>query len=794
MTIRRRQFLSSLGGVAALAAMPDALAAVAGKPLYKDARAPTAARVEDLLKRMTLDEKIMQLHCVWQKKTEIQDETTAFSAAKAAQRYPHGIGMVGRPSDRQKGKEAAVAGDTGTVVNRGPLETANYVNAVQKWAVEQTRLGIPVIMHEEALHGYAAVDATCFPQAIGLASSFDPALVTEVFGVAAREMRARGANLALAPVVDVARDPRWGRIEETYGEDPYLCGEIGKAAVRGFMGDTLPLARDKVLTTLKHLTGHGQPESGTNIGPAPIGERGLREDFFPPFEKIIRETNVSAVMPSYNEIDGVPSHANRWMLDTVMRGEWGFKGVTVSDYFGINELVTRHKLAANPLEAAARAMHAGVDIETPDSLAYDKLAELVKQKRISVKDIDVVVRRVLRLKFEAGLFESPFVDAALADSLTATPDAVALARRAACRSAVLLKNSKGLLPLDGRKAGRMLLLGTHANDTPVGGYSGVPRHVVSVYEGLQAEAKAQGFSLTYKEGVRITEGHKWGHDDIIFTKPEVNARLIAEALEAAKAADTIVMVLGDNEQTAREAWSDNHLGDRATLDLLGQQNELARAIFDLGKPTVVLLLNGRPLSVNLLAERADALIEGWYMGEQTGAAVADLLFGRENPGGKLPVSIARNVGQLPIFYNHKPSARRGYIDGSTKPLYPFGFGLSYTSFAMSAPRLTRASMGKGDTATVEVDVRNTGKLRGDEVVQIYVRDDVSSVTRPVLELKAFQRVTLEPGQTRTLSFAIKPADLSFYNMEMKRVVEAGTFTIFAGPNSVELKPVTLTVV
>jgi beta-glucosidase len=361
------------------------------------------------------------------------------------------------------------------------------------------------------------------------------------------------------------------------------------------------------------------------------------------------------------------------------------------------------------------------------------------------------------------------------------------------KSAVLLKNDTGLLPLDGRKVGRVLLLGTHARDTPIGGYSDVPRHVVSVYEGLQKEAQAQGFQLAWAEGVRLTESHVWGQDEIVFTKPEVNARLIAEAVEAARSADTIVMVLGDNEQTAREAWADNHLGDRNSLDLIGQQNDLARAIFALNKPTVVLLLNGRPLSVNLLAERADALLECWYLGQETGHAVADLLFGRANPGGKLPVSIARDVGQLPVFYNRKPSARRGYIDGVTTPLYPFGFGLSYTRFEISAPRLSRATIGLSGTTQAQVDVRNVGNVRGDEVVQLYIRDDVSSVTRPLLELKAFQRVTLEPGESRRLSFEIKPSELWFFNADMKRVVEPGTFTIFAGPNSVELKKATLTV-
>lgn len=791
MTNNRRQFLTSMTGLASLSVLPPMALAAASAP-YKDAALPVEKRVDDLLGRMTLDEKIAQMQCTWQAKTEMQDAKGEFSAAKAQKAYPHGLGMIARPSDRQMG-QAAGAGDTGGVKNRNALETAVYVNAIQKWAVEQTRLGIPLFMHEEALHGYVARDATCFPQSIGIASSFDPELTTKIFSVAAREMRARGANLALAPVVDVAREPRWGRIEETYGEDPHVCGEMGKAAILGFAGADPKLGKDKVFVTLKHMTGHGQPESGTNIGPAEVSERTLREEFFPPFEKAIKESNVGCVMPSYNEIGGVPSHANHWLLHKVLREEWGFKGITVSDYFGINELITRHKLVATPKEAAFRAIKAGVDVETPDGLAYKELGALVQEKRVSEEEINVVVRRILTMKFQAGLFEQPYVDAKAADGLTAAPDAVALARLAATRTPVLLKNDKGVLPLDGKKVGKLLLIGTHAKDTPIGGYSDIPRHVVSIHDGLAAEAKAQGFQLSYSEGVRITEQRIWGADDIKFTAPEVNAKLISDAVAAARSADTIVLVLGDNEQTSREAWADNHLGDRESLDLMGQQNDLARAIFALGKPTVVFLLNGRPLSINLLAEKADAIIEGWYMGQETGYAAADLLFGRANPGGKLPVSVARSVGQLPIFYNHKPSARRGYIDGSTKPLYPFGFGLSYTTFAISEPRLAKANIAVGESTKVEVDVTNTGKRAGDEVVQIYIRDDVSSVTRPVLELKAFKRVTLQPGEKRTLSFDIKPSDLWFYNTEMQRVVEPGSFTIHAGPNSVELKSTKLMV-
>jgi beta-glucosidase len=798
MGIKRREFLASVGSLAGLAAMPAVAGAAAAKsgaqgaPVYKQASAPVESRVEDLLRRMTLDEKIAQMECLWIKKGDIQNADTSFSPEKASNAYPHGMGMFARPSDRQLGA-ASAAGNSGAVRNRGPRETAEYVNAVQKWALENTRLGIPLFMHEESLHGYVAPEATSFPQAIGLASSFDPDLAQKVFSAAAREMRARGANLALAPVVDVAREPRWGRIEETYGEDPHLCGVMGKAAVLGFSGDSLPLAKDKVYATLKHMTGHGQPESGTNIGPANVGERTLREDFFPPFEKIIKETKIAAVMPSYNEIDGIPSHANRWLLTHVLREEWGFKGVTVSDYMAVAEMQTRHHLVASPKEAALRAVKAGVDVETPDPAAYPFLAELVREGKVSTKEIDAAVRRILRLKFEAGLFEDPYADAAQADARTATPETIALAREAARRTPVLLKNDTNLLPLDGRKVGKMLLVGTHAKDTPIGGYSDVPRHVVSVLEGLQEEARTQGFQLSYAEGVRLTEGHVWGQDKIEFTKPEVNARLIAEAVEAARHADTIVMVLGDNEQTAREAWADNHLGDRSSLDLIGQQNDLARAIFALGKPTVVLLLNGRPLSVNYLAENAHALMECWYMGQETGHAVADLLFGRANPGGKLPVTIARNVGQLPMFYNRKPSSRRGYIDDVTAPLYPFGYGLSYTKFEISEPRLEKPTIGISGSTRVQIDVRNVGQRRGDEVVQMYIRDDVSSVTRPLLELKGFQRVTLEPGEQRTVTFEIKPSDLWFYNADMKRVVEPGTFTIFAGPNSVDLKKATLTV-
>ncbi|HJP67666.1 MAG TPA: glycoside hydrolase family 3 N-terminal domain-containing protein, partial [Sphingomicrobium sp.] len=723
-------------------------------PLYKDPRQPVKSRVDDLLRRMTLNEKVAQLETVWESKAKLEDARGNFSPELASRNFPEGIGGFARPSDyRGVTNSNGAAGAAGATVNRDARQTAEFVNAAQHWAIEHTRLGIPILMHEESLHGYVARGATSFPQAIGLASTWDPELVTRVFAVAAREARARGATLVLAPVVDIARDPRWGRIEETYGEDPYLVTQMGLAAIRGFQGPTLPLPADKVLVTLKHFTGHGWPENGTNVGPAHLGERELREDFFPPFEAAVKTFPIQSLMASYNEIDGIPSHANNWLLNDVLRREWGYQGAVVSDYYGIRELVTRHHLYSNVKDAAERAIESGVDVETPDPEAYAQLPELVREGRVPVALIDQAVRRVLALKFQAGLFENPYPDPATAQAKTATPDAIALAREAAGKAIVLMKNDQGLLPLDASKIHRIAVLGTHAKDTPIGGYSDVPNHVVSVLEGIQ-DASHGRFAVDYSEGVRITEGHCWSCDAVKLTPPSVNRKLIAAAVETARKADVVVMVLGGNEATSREAWADTHLGDRSSLELVGQQNDLAKAVLALHKPTVVLLLNGRPLAVNYLAEKAPALLEGWYLGQETGHGVADVLFGKVNPGGKLPVSIPRSVGQIPVFYDHKPSSRRGYLFDTTEPLYPFGYGLSYTRFDISPPHLLTPAIAANQPARIAVDVTNSGSRAGDEVVQLYIHDDEASVTRPVIQLKRFQRLTLQPGERRTVTFEL----------------------------------------
>jgi len=780
--------LTGLVGAAAVSITAAGLAPAApGHPTYKDPSASVEARVDDLLSRMTLEEKIAQMQSIWDNKREVFDAKLELDPKKMAQRYPDGIGQFARPSD------ATGPASPRLVPGRDARATIRLVNALQHFATEHTRLGIPIMFHEEGLHGYVAVGATSFPQAIALASSWDPALVRAVNVVTAREMRARGVTEALSPVVDVARDPRWGRIEETFGEDPYLVGEMGVAAVEGLQGGgrTRDLGSDKVFATLKHLTGHGQPESGTNVGPAPYSERNLREFFFPPFEKIIARTGVSAVMPSYNEIDGVPSSANVWLLQKVLRGEWGFTGAVVSDYYAIEDLQKLHRVAATPEEAARLALQAGVDIDLPSPGAYATLTQQVRAGSVPIAGIDAAVRRLLALKFRAGLFEHPFADPAQAVAITNNADARALARKAAQRAIVLLKND-GVLPLQlaAGNAPMIAVIGPNAAVARLGGYAGEPPVAVSILEGIRAKVGARA-KVLYAQGVKITENDDWWADEVQLADPKENHRLIDEAVALAHGADRIILCIGDTEQTSREGWAPTHLGDRDSLDLVGEQQALFDALRALNKPLIVVLINGRPASTVTIAEKANALLEGWYLGEQGGNAVADVLFGDVNPGGKLPVTIARSVGQLPMFYNVKPSARRGYLFDTVAPLFPFGFGLSYTSFAIGAPQLSSDHIGIDGSVTVSVPVRNMGLREGDETVQLYIHQLVGSVTRPVKELKAFERVTIPAGESKTLTFTLTPESFRMWNIAMQRVVEPGAFEVMAGSNSVDLKTTVL---
>jgi beta-glucosidase len=794
----RRQILRNLLWTGAALAAP--MMARAGMPqsrearaVYRDARAPIADRVRDLLGRMTLEEKVAQTIALWATKSEIM-EGLEFDPAKASASYPNGFGQITRASDK-RGVTGVRGAAGGTAANwRTPQQTVDFVNAVQRWATERTRLGIPVLMHEESLHGYMATDATMFPQAIALAGTFDTGLMRRVQSQIAREVRARGVPFVLSPVVDIVRDPRWGRIEETFGEDPYLVGEMGVAAVEGLQGEGKAerLPDGKVFATLKHMTGHGQPESGNNVAPAQISERELRENFFPPFREIVERTAIGAVMPSYNEIDGIPSHTNGWLLNDVLRGEWGFDGVVVSDYGGVHELATLHRVATDLEDAARQALAAGVDWELPDGQAFRTLAAQARAGKVDIARIDKAVERILTFKFRCGLFENPYGDARTAQRVTGNADARRLALEAARKSLCLLKNEGGVLPL-ARTGGAIAVIGPNAAIARLGGYSSVPKQTVSLLEGVRALVGDRRRVL-HAQGVFITQSEDRSADEILLADPDGNRALIAEAVEVARQADAIVLAIGDTEQTSREGFAVDHLGDRTELDLVGEQNELFAALKALGKPVIVAAINGRPPSWPIVAEQADAILECWYVGQEGGTAIAEALFGDVNPGAKLPVTVIRNPGQVPYFYNHKPTARRGYLFDELAPLFPFGHGLSYTSFEIGAPVLAAPRIAVDGEAQVSVEVRNTGDRAGDEVVQLYIRHKSSSVTQPVLELKGFERVTLAPGEARRVRFALGPKAFRIWNREMKEAVEPGEIEIFAGPSSAVLKGTTLSIV
>ncbi len=754
------------------------------RPPYLDPTLPIERRIDDLLGRMTLEEKVGQMLCLWQGKRAITDSAGRFDPSHPPDWFRIGVGRIERPGD-----------------GRGARAEAEYTNAIQRWMKEHTRLGIPVMFHEEALHGLEGEQATSFPQAIALASTWNPELVQRVFTAAAVEARARGIHQVLAPVVDVARDPRWGRIEETYGEDPYLAARMGVAAVRGF--------QTQVFATLKHMTGHGQPESGTNVGPAPYGERTLRDVFLYPFEVTIKEGGARSVMPSYNEVDGIPSHANRWLLHDVLRGEWGFDGVIVSDWFAIAQLADVHHVVSDRTEAARRALAAGVDVELPDVQAYGTLVDQVRAGQVAEASIDTVVRRLLRAKFELGLFENPLVDPDSADRISGAEPTRALALDAARQAIILLKNDRGVLPLSADRLSRIAVIGPHAAEVLLGEYSGTPRHVVSILDGIRARVGSRT-TVEYAEGTRITEDSTFtrdaqphvggtrshereGADRVVVPDSASNARRRTAAVTLARRSELAIVVVGDNEMTSREAYAPNHLGDRAELGAPGQQEELVRAILATGTRTILVLIHGRPLSIPNLVDRVPAILDGWYLGQETGTAVAEALFGDVNPGGRLPLTVARHVGQLPVFYNAKPSARRGYVFDTTRPLFPFGYGLSYTTFAYANLRVAAARIRPTEKTTVSVDVTNTGKRAGDEVVQLYIRDVVSFATQPVKQLRGFRRVTLQPGETRTVTFEVGPAELGYHGADMRRVVEPGRFDIMVGGSSTDLHSVALDV-
>ena len=747
---------------------------------YKDPKLSVDARVADLLARMTLEEKVAQLMSLWMEKPNDNSQVPKaqlpfggeFSPELAKQKMPIGIGQFARQREY-----------------RGPRRSAEYANQVQRWLIENTRLGIPAIFHDEILHGNMGEGSTVFPVPLAMAASWDTELVDRVFKAGARHSRLRGSHHMLGPNMDLARDPRWGRTEETYGEDPYLVAEMIVTVVKALQGSPAsprsPIGPMNVIATGKHFAGHGQPESGTNIGPVNISERTLRETHLYPFEAAVRRANLMSIMPAYHEIDGVPAHANRWLLRDLLRDEWGFDGVIVSDYYANTELIKRHSVALNEADAAKQALEAGVDVELPDPAVNKTLVDQVRSGRLPQALINAAVTRVLRHKFQLGLFENPFVDPTRAEQMTDTGEDRQLAAEAARKSIVLLKNEKNLLPLDRSKLKSLAVIGPNAAKAHLGGYTDpTPPRTVSVLDGIRTKLGA-GVQVNYAEGVKITkEGGNWFGDTATLNDEANDRQLIAEAKRVTAASDAVILVLGGNEDTNKEGWAENHLGDRDSVELVGRQNDLVQAILETGKPAVVFLINSGPIAINYIAQNVPAILEGFYLGQETGTAAADVIFGDYNPGGKLPVSFPRTVGQLPIYYNRKPSSRRGYLFSTTEPLFPFGFGLSYTTFKYSDLRIEKPRIRPNESVEVSVKIANTGPRSGEEVAQLYVRDEVSSVTRPLKELKGFQRVNLAAGESKRVTFLITPEKLQFYDRQMKRVVEPGKFSIMVGGDSI----------
>jgi beta-glucosidase len=737
-------------------------------PPYRDPHLPIEQRVSDLLARMTLEEKLAQLSVSGQIDAVVEG---TYSLDRLPEFAATGVGAVSRLG-----------------LKRSPADTVLIYNKIQHYLVKQTRLGIPAFAIDEALHGLMAQGSTFFPQAIGLASTWNPDLVREVFTATAAEMRARGGNYALTPVLDLARDPRWGRTEETYGEDPHLVSRLGVAAIRGLQGDRLPIDQQHVIATAKHFAAHGQPEGGRNAAPTNYAERDLREFFLAPFQAAVKEAQVQSVMASYNEINGIPVHVNHWLLRDVLRQEWGFGGFLTSDGGGIRQLVTEHHVAVDKAEAARKVLQAGIDFEL--DTCFDTVLQQVRAGVVPEALIDTAVARILRAKFLLGLFEQPYAEAAYAERLTNCGAHQQLALRAAQQAIVLLKNEGLVLPLDRTAIKSIAVIGPNAAVAHLGGYSAEPAYSVSVLDGIRHKV-GDDVTVMYAEGCRITEGGQgwqgWWSNEVVPGDPIEDETRIAEAVAAARSADVALVVVGENEATCREAWSENHLGDRDSLDLLGRQDDLVKTVVATGTPTIVLLINGRPLSINWIAEHVPAILEGWYLGQETGTAVADVLFGDVNPGGKLPITFPRSVGQLPAYYYRKPSAQRSYLLSHNGPLFPFGHGLSYTTFEYHDLRVTPAQIKPGGKAVVSVQIVNTGQRQGDEVVQFYVHDQLSSVTRPVKLLQGFQRITLASGEARTIEFELTPDQLSFLDEHMERMVEPGLFDLMIGGSSEQLQ-------
>jgi len=739
MKTKKLDFQMRAGPFIAVAMLLWGAQALAQSPHLARSPKQIESSISKLLSQMTFDEKLGQLQ---------QLDGTAEGDYR-----PEHVELVRR-------------GLLGSTLNvRGVKRTSE----LQRVALEQSRLKIPLLFAFDVIHGYR----TIFPVPLGESASWDPAMAEQSASIAAAEAASTGVRWTFAPMLDIARDPRWGRIVEGSGEDPFLGSAMGRARVHGFQGDNYARP-DKVVACAKHWVAYGAAEGGRDYNTTEVSERTLREIYFPPFKAAL-DAGVGTFMSAFNDLDGIPTSANPFTLSEVLRDEWKFDGVVVSDYTAVKELIA-HGLAANEKEAAADALNAGVDMEMVSRLYFENAAQLVKEHKLSMRAVDEAVRRVLRLKFRLGLFEHPYADEAVEKATLLKPEHLTAARALAARSFVLLKNDRETLPIS-RDIKSIAVIGPLADDVQsvLGSWSGDGKtnDAVSLLAGIRAKVSSST-KVSYAKGCNVTNDLETGFD---------------EALAAARESDFVILALGESADMSGEAAA------RSSLDLPGRQLELLQAVHAAGKPYAVVLMNGRPLSINWAASNSPAILETWFGGTQGGHAIADVLFGDVNPGGKLPVTFPRAVGQVPIYYNHKSTGRPAdaankytskYIDLPWTPLYPFGYGLSYTRFKISNLRLSATSLPSTGLITAQVDVENTGSRPGDEVVQLYIHHVAGSVTRPVKELKGFQRLTLRPAEKRTVEFTLGPDQLGFYNRSMRFATEPGKVEVLVGDSSENL--------
>lgn len=741
---------------------------------YKNPQLSVEERVNDLIQRMTLEEKVGQLRCTlaWNYYT-IQGKNVVPSESFKKDIAEGQIGMLWGTFRADPWTQKSLENGL------NPELAAKAGNALQKYVIENTRLGIPLFLAEEAPHGHMAIGTTVFPTGFGMAATWDPSLIEKIGEVIGREIRLQGGHISYGPVLDLAREPRWSRVEETMGEDPVLAGELGAAMVKGLGGGDLSKPWSTI-ATLKHFIGYGTTESGQNGGITVAGTRELRESFLPPFQKAI-DAGALSVMTSYNSLDGIPSTASKALLTDLLRDEWGFKGFVVSDLYSIDGIWGTHRVAHDRQEAGVMALKAGVDADL-GALAFAPLVDAVQQGLVKEEDINRAVANILRLKFEMGLFENPYVDVEKARQQVRSESNKDVALLVAREAITLLKNEANILPLSKNK--KVLVCGPNADNVynMLGDYTAPQEdgNVKTVLDGIRS--KLPEAQVEYVKGCAVRD---------------TTASNIAEAVEAACRADVIVVAVGGSSArdfktsyketgaavTDSKTISDMDCGegfDRVTLTPLGRQIELLQVLKATGKPLVVVYIEGRPMDKSWAAQNADALLTAYYPGQEGGSAIADVLFGDYNPAGRLPVSVPAHIGQLPVYYNKKPPMPHDYVEMSARPLYAFGYGLSYTTFVYDNLNIEEV----GDTRfQITLDVRNTGTHDGDEVVQLYIHDEYASTAQPMMQLKKFQRVFIPKGETRKVTFILEAEDLSIINADMKCVVEPGDFAIMIGSSS-----------